>query len=152
MSPWSVAVAAGSAWLVAALGARLAHRLGHSWPEPTWPAGVLLLAMAGAILLAGRLVRRAVRGRRPIDPLRAARILVAAQACAFTGAVAAGASLALATVLLPDADAGSVHARVVVAVALAAAGAALAVAGLVAQSACRLPPEGPDAPDDAPGQ
>lgn len=136
-----VAGVAASVWLLGWLGVRLAHRYGVAWPEPTWLAGLLLVGMAVAILLAGRLVRRAVRGIRPIEPLRAARILVLAQACALTGAVVTGWNLALATVLLPDLDAGSVAARAVLCVALAACGVFLSAAGLLAQSACRLPPE-----------
>ena len=83
-------------------------------PATSWGALIVLLFMATGVLFAGLPVRRFLRGqaRKPLNPLRAMRTLVLAQAAALTGA------LRLA--------------------ALATGAVLMAVAGLVAQAMCRV--------------
>ena len=58
-------------------------------PAPSWGALIVLLFMATGVLFAGLPVRRFLRGqaRKPLNPLRAMRTLVLAQAAALTGAL-----------------------------------------------------------------
>ncbi len=117
-------------------------------PAPTWLAGLVLALLAAFVVGAGWAVRRTRLGRlsRPVPPLRAARTLVLAQAGALTGSLMAGWYAAQAVVLLPDLDVDSQRSRVWLLVALAGTSVVLAVAGLISQALCRIPPEqrGPD--------
>jgi len=102
---------------------------------------VLLAAIAVVVALLGLRVRRWVgRGER-VDPLGATRTLVLGQAAAVAGAALAGyltASLALALTRLPAPEPRSV--AVASALGLLAA-ASMAVAGMVTQWCCRVPPD-----------
>ncbi len=116
------------------------------------PTSLLLLAfMGGGVFAAGLPIRRwqRDRSRAPVNPLRALRTLVLAQACAITGALVTGWYLAQAGVLAPDADAASIRARVILAGLVALAGVALSAIGLWVQSICRVEP--PDADAEPPG-
>lgn len=119
------------------------------------PASLLLLAfMGGGVFASGLPIRRWQRDRTrpPVNPLRALRTLVLAQACAITGALVTGWYLAQALVLLPDLDAASVRERAILAALVALGGLALAAIGLWVQSVCRIEPPDTDAqsrPDDS---
>ena len=67
-------------------------RGGELVPRPPVLAGVLLVVMGGLVLWLARPVRRYLLGRATtsLDPLRAARTVVLAQAAALTGSAAAG--------------------------------------------------------------
>jgi Na+/proline symporter len=113
---------------------------------PSWGALVLLVFMAAGVFFAGLPVRRFLRGRakKSLNPLRAMRTLVLAQAAALTGALVAGWYVAQVLVLLPDFDVHSLRSLGLRVAALAAGGVLLATAGLVAQAMCRVDGDHPD--------
>ena len=92
------------------------------------------------VFFAGLPIRRFLRGqaKKSLNPMRAMRTLVLAQAAALTGALVTGWYLAQALVLLPDFDIDSRRTLVVRLAALAAGGAVMVVAGLLAQAMCRV--------------
>jgi Protein of unknown function (DUF3180). len=129
--------------VVAALaypGLRVWTGRGHELPPASWGAVIVLVFMACGVFFAGLPIRRFLRGqaKKPLNPLRAMRTLVLAQAAALTGALVAGWYLAQVLVLWPDLDIGSVRAVAVRLAALAAGGVLMAIAGLVAQAMCRV--------------
>ncbi|SDQ16867.1 DUF3180 domain-containing protein [Quadrisphaera sp. DSM 44207] len=144
-----VALSAGVvAWVV--LG--LVEQDGRpSLPLP-WTAPAGLLVLAGALLGFGWPVRAWNRGRRdrPLDPLRAARTVVLARACAVAGAVLTGGYAGLVVLVAPAAGVEPQRERLLVAVAAVLAALGLAVAGLVVERWCRLPPDD-DEDDRRPG-
>lgn len=113
---------------------------GHELPPTSWGSVIFLVFMACGVFFAGLPVRRFLRGqaRKPLNPMRAMRTLVLAQAAALTGPLVTGWNLAQLLVLLPDLDVGSVRAAAVRLAALAAGGVLLAIAGLLAQAMCRI--------------
>jgi len=115
-------------------------------PRVPWPAAVATAATAVVVVAAGLPVRRWVRGprERRLDPMVAMRTLVLAKAAAYGGALLAGWFGGQALVLLPELI-GDRRSRFVLAVLAAAAAVGLAVAGLVVQGWCRVPPEDDDA-------
>jgi hypothetical protein len=118
---------------------------------PSSPMSLVLLGFMGAgVFAAGLPIRRMQRDRTrpPVNPLRALRTLVLAQACALTGALVAGWYAAQAALLAPDADASSVRERLILAGLLALAGVGLAAIGLWVQSVCRIDPPDADGLDD----
>jgi len=95
---------------------------------------VLLIALAWP-------VRRAAQGERRIDPFFATRVVVLAKASALAGALLAGAAAGiliylLSRVVVPLGSSLTAGATLVAAVALA-------VAALVAEHWCALPPDEP---------
>lgn len=144
-----------AALLAAALGFgvfTVVTRSGSLVPRPPVLAGVLLVVMGGLVLWMARPVRRYLRGEatRPLDALRAARVVVLAQAAALTGALAAGWYLGQLAVVLTDLSLVANRMRVLPLLALALTGVALAAAGMVAQRWCRVDP--PDDDDRATGE
>ena len=119
-------------------------------PRPPCCSGVLLVAMGGLVLWLARPVRRYLHGRAttPLDPLRAARTVVLAQAAALTGSAAAGWYAGQLAVVAERPLARREPGPAAAAGALVVAGVALAAAGLVAQRWCRVDP--PDEDDDEP--
>jgi hypothetical protein len=113
---------------------------GNDLPPTSWASVTVLVFMSFGVFFAALPIRRFLRGRakKPLNPLRAMRTLVLAQAAALTGALVAGWYLAQVLVLWPDLDIGSIRAVAVRVAALAAGGALLATAGLVAQAMCRV--------------
>ena len=73
------------------LALRLWTGQGGALPPSTWAGLLVLVFMASGVFFAGLPVRRFLRGQatKPLNPIRAMRTLVLAQACALTGAVAA---------------------------------------------------------------
>ena len=108
--------------------------------QTSWAALIVLVFMACGVFFAGLPVRRFLRGqaKKSLNPMRAMRTLVLAQAAALTGALVAGWYLAQALVLLPDFDIDSRRALVLRFSALSAGGLLLAVAGLLTQGMCRV--------------
>lgn len=142
-------VALGSA--VASLGLlRLWRGTIGDYPQLSW-IGVIPLAMVIVlVLVAGRQVQRYQAGD-PVPvmtPQRARGTLVAAQASAWGGAALTGWFIAHALVHAPNADVASVRELMIRALVSACAAILLAVAGMIAQHWCRLPPEDDD--DDEP--
>jgi hypothetical protein len=128
--------------LLSWLGWRVYLDRGHLLGQVSWVSSVLLLAMAALVIAAGLPVRRFLRGeaRKSLNPVRAARTLVLAQAAALTGAgllgwYAAQAALAVADLTLPGY-------RTVLGelVAVGLSAAMLMVAGMLTQRMCRVDP------------
>jgi hypothetical protein len=129
--------------VVAALaypGLRVWTGRGYELPPTSWGSVIVLVFMAFGVFFAALPIRRFLRGqaKKPLNPLRAMRSLVLAQAAALTGALVAGWYLAQVLVLWPDLDIGSVRAVAVRLAALAAGGVLVAMAGLLAQAMCRV--------------
>jgi hypothetical protein len=132
------------------LGLDLWDSRGGLAPPLPWTAALGTLVLGAGVVAAGLPVRRWVSGRREraLDPLLAARTVVLAKAAAYGGAVLAGWYAAQGLVLVPDLV-GDRRARFIVAALCLLAAVALAVAGLVVQRWCRIPPsdDDGDAPD-----
>lgn len=142
------AVTTALGWLVVRL---LASR-GWTLPPVPWPMVAVLVLIAAVVLALGWSVRQYLRGKRPaLDPLRAARTAVLAKASCYTGALLAGWYLAQVLEVLGDLHIEAQRERAASA-GLAVLGAVvLAVAGLLAESFCRIPPpEDPEEPASAP--
>ncbi|HXR67670.1 MAG TPA: DUF3180 domain-containing protein [Dermatophilaceae bacterium] len=122
------------------LGLRIWTGQGHDLPVASWGALVVLLFLSCGVYFAGLPVRRFLRGQatKSLNPLRAMRTLVLAQATALTGALVTGWYLAQVLVLLPVFDVPSRRAAMVRLAALAAGGVLMSVAGLAAQAMCRV--------------
>ncbi len=121
-------------------------------PAPPWVALLVLVALAAGVLVVARPVRAYLKGtsRKPFDRLRAARVLVLAQAGALTGGAVGGWYLGQLAVLLRDADLLA-NRGPAVRTGLGVLCAVLLVgAGMLAQAWCRLPDQSDDGdPDDA---
>ena len=124
----------------------LITRDGTLVPRASLLAGVLLVLMGGLVLSLARPVRRYLAGRATttLDPLRAARTVVLAQAAALTGSAAAGWYAGQLAVVLSDLSLVANRSRILPLVALVVAALALAVAGMVAQRWCRVDPRDED--------
>ena len=120
--------------------------------QTSWGGLIVLLFMASGVFFAGLPVRRFLRGQsmKSLNPMRAMRTLVLAQAAALTGAMVAGWYLAQVLVLLPDFDIESRRTLVIRLAALSAGGVLLAVSGLLTQRMCRVDKsdEGDDGDDE----
>lgn len=120
--------------------------------QTSWISLIVLVFMAVGVFFAGLPVRRFLRGqaKKSLNPMRAMRTLVLAQAAALTGGLVSGWYLAQVLVLLPDFDIESRRTLVLRLAALSAGGALLAVAGLLTQRMCRVDKsdEGQDVDDD----
>ncbi len=113
---------------------------GGALPPAPWGALIVLVFMACGVVFAGLPVRRFLRGRakKTLNPIRAMRTVVLAQASALTGALVTGWYLAQMLVVLPDFDIASVRSLAWRLAALAAGGVLMVVAGLVVQAMCRV--------------
>lgn len=128
------------------LASRVLTGQGGGLPQTSWGAFVVLVFMACGVFFAGLPVRRFLRGRgrKPLNPIRAMRTLVLAQASALTGALVTGWYAGQALVLLPDVDVPSQRSLVLTLAALAVGGVLMVVAGLAVQAMCRVDPPEPD--------
>jgi Protein of unknown function (DUF3180) len=122
------------------LGLRIWSGLRGALPQASWGALIVLVFMACGVFFAGLPVRRFLRGqaKKTLNPIRAMRTLVLAQAAALTGALVTGWYLAQVLVLLPDFDIAPRRTLAIRLAALAAGGVLLAIVGLVVQAMCRL--------------
>jgi len=109
-------------------------------PPASWGALIVLVFMACGVFSAGLPVRRFLRGqaKKPLNPIRAMRAVVLAQASALTGALVTGWYVAQILVLLPDLDIASRRSLAWRLAALAAGGVLMVVAGLMVQAMCRV--------------
>ncbi len=125
-------------------------RSGELVPRPPLLAAVLLSVMGGLVLWLARPVRQYLRGRatRSLDPLRAARTVVLAQAAALTGAAAAGWYAGQLAVVLTELSLVANRSRILPLALLVVCGVALAGAGLLAQRWCRIDPREDDRDTD----
>lgn len=155
-----VALVAIASTAVCALLLRGSRALGNDVPEVPWIALAPLVLLILLVLVSGWQVRRyaTFRGRedsptRPpqrISPQRARGTLVAAQAAALGGGALLGWYLAIVLLQFPNADVASVREELIRAVASAGTALLLAIAGLVSQRWCRLPPSEDDEDGEPP--
>lgn len=115
-------------------------------PRPSWLAAVLLVGMAAFVVGFAWPVRSYLAGRstRPLDPLRAARIVVLSQAATLTGAAAAGWYAGQLTVVAGDLALVANQDRLWRLAILVGTGVLLSIAGLVGQRWCRVDPPSDD--------
>lgn len=135
-----VALISGVLWRVYTMSA------GELVPRPPWFGIGLLVAMAVFVTVMAWPVRRYLHGQatRPLDPLRAARVVVLAQAAALTGAAATGWYAGQLAVVLGGLDLMANRDRLLSLGLAVLAGLLLAVAGLVGQHWCRVEPPSDD--------
>lgn len=119
---------------------RVWESLGWALPGVPWfaIAGMILLSII--LLVAGWPIRRWVSGDRShdIDHVRAARVLVVAQAAAVVGSLLLGWYLSAATYLL---SVGSRTESGLLMFVPAACAAVMAAVGLLVEWFCKLPPD-----------
>lgn len=101
--------------------------------------GVVLIAGAGALIQAGRAVRRLKR-REPtrLTPPQAAMIALAARAAAVVGALGTGHMGAQVVVALLAGDSALMSAQAIGAAVCAGASLALTIAGMVVEAWCTI--------------
>jgi hypothetical protein len=128
--------------MLAWLGWRLYLNSGRLLGPVSWVSLVLLVAMASLVVAAGLPVRRFLRGeaRKSLNPMRAARTLVLAQAAALTGAGVFGWYAAQATHALADLQLPGYRDLLWHLLALCLAALVLAAAGMLTQHMCRVDP------------
>jgi Protein of unknown function (DUF3180) len=119
---------------------------GGALPPSPWGALIVLVFMACGVFFAGLPVRRFLHGqaKKPLNPIRAMRTLVLAQASALTGALVTGWYLAQILVVSPNFDIASRRSLGWRLAALAAGGVLMVVAGMVVQRMCRVDKDHPD--------
>ncbi|BDZ42604.1 hypothetical protein GCM10025865_19030 [Paraoerskovia sediminicola] len=135
--------------------ARLLEDAGVFLAAVPWPVDVALLLLAGAVLWAGSTVRSYLRGNRPgLSGLRAARTLVLAKSAALAGSLLVGWYGGQALVLMGEAGIEARRDKAIAAGVAVLCSVVLAIAGLVAERFCRLPPQDgdPRSGADAPGE
>ena len=122
------------------LGLRIWTGQGGVLPQAPWGALIVLVFMSCGVFFAALPIRRFLRGqaRKPLNPLRAMRTVVLAQAAALTGALVTGWYVAQVLVLLPLLDSPGRRAAAVRLLVLAAGGVLMAIVGLLAQGMCRV--------------
>jgi Protein of unknown function (DUF3180) len=128
--------------VLAWVGWRLYLNGGRLLGPASWISTILLVAMAALVVAAGLPVRRFLRGeaRKPLNPVRAARTLVLAQAAALTGAGLFGWYAAQAAHALGDLNLPGYRTLVWQLGAVCAGALLLAGAGMLTQSMCRVEP------------
>jgi hypothetical protein len=126
---------------------------GGALPPAPWGALIVLVFMACGVLFAGLPVRRFLRGqsKKTLNPIRAMRTVVLAQASALTGALVFGWYVSQILLVLPDFDIVSRRVLVWRLSALAAGGVLMVVAGLVVQAMCRVDKDHRDGDRDGDG-
>ena len=135
---------AALATMVSLLVQRQLRAAGRDMPPVPWTASIGLLLVACLVYSAALPVRRMLRGgprARPVNPLRAARAAVLGKATAYAGSVVLGWYVAQVILLAPDLNVDARQAQAVRAVVTALAALAAAVAGLLAERMCRVPPD-----------
>ncbi len=138
-------VAAGATAVTWWLMRLLAGRGATSPPDVPWLVVAVELVIAAVVLALGWEVRQFQRDRRPmLNPLRAARTAVLAKAACYTGALLTGWYGGQALSLLSDSHVPGNGARAAAAGVAVLGAIALAVAGLVVEHWCRIPPPGPE--------
>lgn len=119
-------------------------------PAPPVLAAVLLVVMGAAVLVVAWPIRRYLKGKatKRLDPMRATRALVLAQAGAITGALVVGWYAGALALTLARLSLEVSQVRALQLGAMVVLGGLLIGAGLVAQSWCRVDPPEDDEDDD----
>lgn len=122
---------------------------GSPLPLP-WTAVGGMLVIGAVVTAAGWPVRQFNRGRQQqrFDALRAARTVVLAKACSYSGAALAGFYAAQVVLVLPDLSIEPRRERLFMAGAAVLAALVMVAAGLVVERWCRLPPRDEDGEED----
>jgi hypothetical protein len=128
--------------LLSWVGWRLYLNGGHLLGPVSWVSAVLLVVMAALVVGAGLPVRRFLRGevRKPLNPIRAARTLVLAQAAALTGAGVLGWYAAQLAHAVADLDLSGYRELSWRLLTLCVAALVLTTAGMLTQRMCRVDP------------
>ena len=128
------------------VAAMLAERAGISPVHIPWTVAGVCIVVGIVTLWMAWAVRQYLAGKRPgLDPLRAARTVVLAQAAAYTGAMLGGAFLGYAIALAANWS-HQPRRELAIAAAIAALGAFVLLAcGVVAERWCRIDPPTRDA-------
>ncbi len=140
---------AGGIAALAYLGLEWRLALGGTTPPPPRLATVLTGLLAIGTLAVAWPIRRWNAGQRDraINPLRAARTVALAKAAAYTGAALTGLWAGFVLQALPRVQLQAQFEQASQAAVAAAVSAGLAIAGLVAERWCRIPPDG-DGPEN----
>lgn len=137
----TLAATAGVAGAVALLLALGAQRSGTSPLRVPWTTSGVAIVLGLLALWFAYPVKQYLAGKRPrLDPIRAARVVVFAQASAYTGAIMFGGFLAYAAVLFPDWGHEPRRTVIIMAAVAALAGLLLSVCGWIAENWCRIDP------------
>lgn len=116
-------------------------------PPLSLPASILVIALV-LLVLAHRLKKAVTAERKTtVNPFHAVRLLAAARSAQFTGSLFAGFGLGLVATILARITqlAPSVWLPMVLTTLMSVV---LLVAGIIAERACRIPPEDPDVQDE----
>ena len=109
-------------------------------PPLSLPASLLVLAVV-LVILASRLKKALNPDRtRAVNPFHAIRLLAAARAAQFTGSLCAGFGIGLIVTIIDRVTQLSVTVWLPMALTIVF-GAVLIAAGIIAENACRIPPE-----------
>lgn len=141
----ATAVVAGVvAWALTAA----AERSGSAPVHVPWTTAGVAVVMSALVLWFAYPVKQYLAGDRPgLDPIRAARTVVFAQAAAYTGALLTGAFGGYALVMAADWAHQPRREVAIVAGLSALAGAALAFSGWLAERWCKIGPD--DHPEES---
>jgi hypothetical protein len=132
---------AGASLAVTLLVLRLSRGGSLEFLNVPWSVAGLIAALACGILAAAWPVRQYVKGKRPsFDPLRAASILALAKSCTLAGAALSGPYIGMGLFAIGGLHSAAAWVQFSQEVAAALAAVFLAVAGRIAESFCRLPP------------
>lgn len=145
-----VVLAFAAAGLAAGLLAQMALSVRGSAPlVPPISLTLSLLVIAGMLLGFGIALRRAVTraSGKPVNPFHAVRLLAAARAGQFVGALLGGFGGGLALQLLSRSIMPSAATWLPMLLVLLA-GIVLVVCGVITESLCRVPPSDPPATGD----
>lgn len=129
------------AWVVGILGSRT----GVDPVSVPWTTGAVCVAVGAVVLWLAWAVRQFVAGKRPgLDPIKAARTVVLAQASAYTGALLGGGFVGYAISMAAYWD-HEPRRQVVIAAVVSAIGALILMgAGWLAERWCRVDREDGD--------
>ncbi len=120
-------------------------------PPVSWSIPATLAVVAAAVAVAALGFRQRLRGapgRRPIDPIGAARMAALAKSCSHVGAALVGAYAGVVAHLLVSTDSAPRRADALAAGSSAVAAAGLIAGGLLLERFCRIPPSDDLDPDD----
>ncbi len=146
-----LALLAGVAFALVAAVMLVRQAGGAGTASPPYVTVVMIAGLAVAVLVVAWPVRRWNAGEREeaLNPLRAARTVALAKAAALAGAMLTGGWSGYVLVALPLQAVTAQPGRAVASAGVVLASLGLAVAGLVAERWCMIPPEDDD--DGSPG-
>lgn len=136
----SLAAVAGASAILSWLLDRALTGAGQPQLTPQLPLPIVLSGLAVLVLVLALPIRKRLRGDpKPLSPFYATNVLILAKSSALTGAVFAGAAAGLLVFVL-TLPVVVFDERGWVTLVTALAGLLLAVAGVIAEHFCRIPP------------